>query len=72
MHATTVTAPPDVGAYALRLMPIFQGQVTGGSPANRTLLIRAINAYDNLYASTTEIYGRSTPGHETLLRARRR
>ena len=52
----TVTASaPMSGPYALSAFSdaIFQGQVTGGSPVNLTLLITSYqNAYGNLYAST--------------------
>ena len=56
----TVTASaPMSGPYALTAFSdaIFQGQVTGGSPVNLTLLITSYqNAYGNLYASTTDVY----------------
>jgi pimeloyl-ACP methyl ester carboxylesterase len=56
----TVTASaPMSGPYALSAFSdaIFQGQVTGGSPVNLTLLITSYqNAYGNLYSSTTEVY----------------
>ena len=56
----TVTASaPMSGPYALSAFSdaIFQGQVTGGSPVNLTLLITSYqNAYGNLYASTTDVY----------------
>jgi alpha/beta superfamily hydrolase len=57
---TNVTASaPMSGPYALSAFSdaIFQGQVTGGSPVNLTLLITSYqNAYGNLYSSTTDIY----------------
>ena len=56
----TVTASaPMSGPYALSAFSdaIFQGQVTGGSPVNLTLLITSYqNAYGNLYSSTTDAY----------------
>ena len=56
----TVTASaPMSGPYALSAFSdaIFQGQVTGGSPVNLTLLLTSYqNAYGNLYASTTDVY----------------
>src|SRR6188474_2970110 len=56
----TVTASaPMSGPYALSALgdAIFQGQVTGGSPLNLTLLITSYqNAYGNLYANTTDAY----------------
>ena len=56
----TVTASaPMSGPYALSAFSdaIFQGQVTGGSPVNLTLLITSYqNAYGNLYSSTTDVY----------------
>ena len=55
----TVTASaPLSGPYALSAFSdaIFQGQVTGGSPVNLTLLITSYqNAYGNLYASTADV-----------------
>ncbi len=56
----TVTASaPMSGPYALSAFgdAIFQGQVTGSSPANLTFLITSYqNAYGNLYSSTTDVY----------------
>jgi dienelactone hydrolase len=56
----TVTASaPMSGPYALSAFSdaIFQGQVTGGSLVNLTLLITSYqNAYGNLYSSTTDVY----------------
>jgi hypothetical protein len=56
----TVTASaPMSGPYALSAFgdAIFQGQVTGGSPVNLTLLITSYqNAYGNLYSDTTEVF----------------
>jgi pimeloyl-ACP methyl ester carboxylesterase len=56
----TVTASaPMSGPYALSAFSdaIFQGQVTGTSPVNLTLLITSYqNAYGNLYSSTTDVY----------------
>ena len=56
----TVTASaPMSGPYALSAFAdaVFQGQVTGGSPVNLTLLLTSYqNAYGNLYASTTDVY----------------
>jgi alpha/beta superfamily hydrolase len=56
----TVTASaPMSGPYALSAFgdAIFQGQVTGGSPVNLTLLLTSYqNAYGNIYASTTDAY----------------
>ena len=47
------------GPYALSAFgdAIFQGQVTGGSPVNLTLLLTSYqNAYGNIYSSTTDAY----------------
>ena len=60
---------PDVGPLcgfsgpALADAAIFQGQVTGGSPVNLTLLLTSYqNAYGNIYASTEPMpTRRSTP-----------
>jgi poly(3-hydroxybutyrate) depolymerase len=56
----TVTASaPMSGPYALSAFgdAIFQGQVTGGSPVNLTLLLTSYqNAYGNIYASTTDVF----------------
>jgi pimeloyl-ACP methyl ester carboxylesterase len=56
----TVTASaPMSGPYALSAFgdAIFQGQVTGGSPVNLTLLITGYQrAYGNLYSSTTDVF----------------
>ncbi len=56
----TVTASaPMSGPYALAAFgdAIFQGQVTGGSPVNLTLLITGYQrAYGNLYSSTTDVF----------------
>ena len=68
----TVTASaPMSGPYALSAFgdAIFQGQVTGGSPVNLTLLITSYqNAYGNLYSSATDVYeAQYATGIETLL-----
>jgi len=56
----TVTASaPMSGPYALSAFSdaIFQGQVTGSSPVNLTLLITSYqNAYGDLYAAPTDAY----------------
>jgi hypothetical protein len=56
----TVTASaPMSGPYALSAFSdaIFEGQVTGGSPVNLTLLITSYqNAYGNLYLNATDVY----------------
>jgi alpha/beta superfamily hydrolase len=56
----TVTASaPMSGPYALSAFgdAIFQGQVTGGSTVNLTLLITSYqNAYGNIYSSTTDVF----------------
>jgi alpha/beta superfamily hydrolase len=57
--ATVTASAPMSGPYALSAFAdaIFQGQVTGGSPVNLTLLLTSYqNAYGNLYASTTDAY----------------
>jgi alpha/beta superfamily hydrolase len=57
-ESVTASAPMS-GPYALSAFAdaIFQGQVTGGSPVNLTLLLTSYqNAYGNLYASTTGVY----------------
>jgi len=54
----TASAPMS-GPYALSAFSdaIFQGQVTGSSPVNLTLLIASYqNAYGNLYSRTTDVY----------------
>jgi alpha/beta superfamily hydrolase len=56
--AVTASAPMS-GPYALSAFAdaIFQGQVTGGSPVNLTLLLTSYqNAYGDLYASVTDVY----------------
>jgi alpha/beta superfamily hydrolase len=68
----TVTASaPMSGPYALSAFSdaIFQGQVTGGSPVNLTLLITSYqNAYGNIYTSPTDAYeAQYATGIETLL-----
>jgi Prolyl oligopeptidase family len=56
----TVTASaPMSGPYATSAFSdaIFQGQVTGGSPVNLTLLITSYqNAYGNVYANPADVY----------------
>jgi hypothetical protein len=57
-HTVTASAPMS-GPYALSAFgdAIFQGQVTGSSPVNLTLLITSYqNAYGNLYSSTSDVY----------------
>lgn len=57
-ETVTVSAPMS-GPYALSAFSdaIFQGQVTGGSPLNLTLLLTSYQrAYGNLYASTADAY----------------
>jgi dienelactone hydrolase len=68
----TVTASaPMSGPYALSAFAdaIFQGQVTGGSTVNLTLLITSYqNAYGDLYSSATDVYeAQYAAGIETLL-----
>ncbi len=68
----TVTASaPMSGPYALSAFSdaIFQGEVTGGSPVNLTLLLTSYqNAYGNLYATPTDAYtGIYATDIETLL-----
>ena len=68
----TVTASaPMSGPYALSAFSdaIFEGQVTGGSTVNLTLLLTSYqNAYGDLYASPTEAYEpQYATGIETLL-----
>jgi hypothetical protein len=59
-EAQTVTASaPMSGRYALSAFgdAIFQGQVTGGSPVNLTLLITSYqNAYGDIYSDTTDVF----------------
>ena len=68
--SVTASAPMS-GPYALSAFSdaIFQGQVTGGSTVNLTLLLTSYqNAYGDLYASPTEAYEpQYATGIETLL-----
>lgn len=59
MGDTVTASAPMSGPYALSAFgdAIFQGQVTGRSPVNLTLIITSYqNAYGNLYSSTTDAY----------------
>jgi alpha/beta superfamily hydrolase len=68
--AVTASAPMS-GPYALSAFSdaIFQGQVTGASPVNLTLLLTSYqNAYGDIYSSATHAYEPQYAGHiETLL-----
>lgn len=69
--ATVTASAPMSGPYALSAFAdaIFQGQVTGGSPVNLTLLLTSYqNAYGNLYADPSEAYEpQYATGIESLL-----